>query len=645
MGAPSVGERIQQLETLVRSLVEQQQQQQTRQMDATLPGNPASSSPQSYLEGTTDTSAQGVYARSRRTTAKFPAEAEMEQTTSAASPFTRVSSLSAEHCAMSSSPPEHGSLRMHSHGANYVNSVHWAAVLNSISELKDQYEKEEEARMLTYGDCLSLHGPGPRLLYEPVQANKADILASIPARPVVDRMVAQFLNAQGVAPADPEIKTRVHMFRERTVQCLVLAKFTRGGAHVLETMIIHCASEVLMCKDAEIDLWLLLGILVQLALSLGYHRDSQNFPEVSPFTGEMRRRVWAAIVQMELRLSSQMGLPRLLKSQQCDTAEPRNMLDSDFDEGIAELPASRPETEVTPMLYGLAKNRIDSISGLISDLVADIRMHPYSEIMELDRKLQEAEASLPPIFRWQPLSQSLIVPPQVILHRVWFQLAVQRLVIWLHRKYLAPSHPPSLYQYSRDACVQAAIKILEFQYLVDEETQPHGLLHPVRWMLSSLMQSIFLLGMSVLCYYVQLGKSRPDLLSDRDQSAMIHELLRKTYPIWLRSSIASRDARKAVEHLSLLLGLRSEQEDASPVQDSATHLHLSQDAASSLDQVAWEAYQECIADFSGVFSANSMAVGSSASISMTDPLLAATAELNDWTTVGDLLWLNIHLES
>lgn len=139
--------------------------------------------------------------------------------------------------------------------------------------------------------------------------------------------------------------------------------------------------------------------------------------------------------------------------------------------------------------------------------------------------------------------------------------------------------------------MQAATKILEFQQLVDEETQPQGLLHPVRWMLSSLIQSIFLLGMSVLCYYVQLEKTRPDLLLDRDQSARIHDLLRKSYPILLRSSIASRDARKAVEHLSLLLGLGSEQEGASPVQESATHPHSLKDAAIPLDQVPWDAYQ------------------------------------------------------
>lgn len=391
--------------------------------------------------------------------------------------------------------------------------------------------------------------------------------------------------------ADADTLRRIHMFRDRTVHCLVLGQFTRGGPHVLETMINYVGSEIVLCKDADIGLWLLVGTLVQLALSLGYHRDPCNFSNISPFAGEMRRRAWATIVQMDLRLSSQMGLPRLLKSQQYDTAEPRNLLDSDFNDTTIELPPSRPETEVTPVLYGLAKNRIDSISGLISDLLADTREHLYPEIMELDRKLREAEASLPPIFQWQPLSQSFMVPPQIVLYRVWLQLALQRLVVWLHRKYLAPCHDQVRCEYSRNACVQAAIKMLEFQQLVDEETQPSGQLRTVRWMQSSLLQSTFLLGMSVLCYYLQLAKTTPNLPLDREIGAKIHDLLRKTYPIWLRSSTVSRDAWEAVQHLSLLLGLRARQEVIPLAQEPTVPFTTPQDTAISLDQVAWETYQ------------------------------------------------------
>ena len=96
---------------------------------------------------------------------------------------------------------EHGNFRLHSHGANYVSDVHWAAVLDSISEINDLYETEKEARMLATSDYMpDYSSPSPRLLYEPVQVTKDDILASIPARAVVDRMVARHFNMQGVVP-------------------------------------------------------------------------------------------------------------------------------------------------------------------------------------------------------------------------------------------------------------------------------------------------------------------------------------------------------------------------------------------------------------------------------------------------------------
>ncbi|KAF3390998.1 hypothetical protein DPV78_011151 [Talaromyces pinophilus] len=532
----SVGDRIQQLEALVRSLMQQRQQQQ----------QPSSNEPPS---GTSD---------------------------------------------------NHERLRLHSNGINYISSVHWAAILDSISELNETYETERHAAMLgSINDDSPSQSPTPRLLYEPVHATKDEIISSIPNRAVVDRMVARYFNIQGVAPAvlssvqflkeyerfwqnptaasfawigllysimclstqyqnladgttDPESLMRVHIFRERTVHCLVLGQFTKDGPHILETMLIHCTSEILLCKDAEIGLWLLLGMVVQLSLSLGYHRDPRHFPHLSPFVGEMRRRVWAAMVQMDLRLSSQMGLPRLLKSEQCDTAEPRNLLDSDFDKETLQLPASRPETEVTPVLYGLAKSRIDAISVLISDLIADVHDHTFSEILHLDEKLQAAEKSLPPIFQWQPLSQSLMIPPQILLHRVALQLGVHRLTIQLHRRYLSASYAADeRYKYSVRACIGAAIKILEFQQMLNEETQPDALLYSVRWMRSSLLQSVFLLGLSVLCYSTQLIKAVNVPSFDLER---VLQVLHKVYPIWLSSSIISQDARKAVEHLNLVLG-------------------------------------------------------------------------------------------
>lgn len=91
-------------------------------------------------------------------------------------------------------------MRPNSHGSNYVGSFHWAAVLDSISDLREHYEDEEEARVLAANDQMLHQSLGPRILYEPVQTTKQDILAVIPARPAADRMVARYFNAQGVVP-------------------------------------------------------------------------------------------------------------------------------------------------------------------------------------------------------------------------------------------------------------------------------------------------------------------------------------------------------------------------------------------------------------------------------------------------------------
>ena len=97
---------------------------------------------------------------------------------------------------------DYGSMKLSNSGASYVNSAHWAAVLDRIAELKDHFEKEEEthvARRLSdppYPDLT-----GPQLLYGCLQyATKEEILASVPTRSVVDRLVSRYFNSFDMSP-------------------------------------------------------------------------------------------------------------------------------------------------------------------------------------------------------------------------------------------------------------------------------------------------------------------------------------------------------------------------------------------------------------------------------------------------------------
>ncbi len=100
-----------------------------------------------------------------------------------------------------------------------------------------------------------------------------------------------------------EYLTMKDTFREKAVQCLILARYTTGGPYILETLITVLTGEFVLLKDGATDGWLLISTILHLAMRMGYHRDPDHFPAISPFEGEMRRRIWTTILQLDLILS------------------------------------------------------------------------------------------------------------------------------------------------------------------------------------------------------------------------------------------------------------------------------------------------------------------------------------------------------
>lgn len=88
--------------------------------------------------------------------------------------------------------------------ANYVGSAHWAAVLDSIAELKVHCEWEEENRQIA-----TEHDSWPQLLYGCQRATEAIILSSIPPRELVDKLVSKYFTLD-IAPGEsivPKLET------------------------------------------------------------------------------------------------------------------------------------------------------------------------------------------------------------------------------------------------------------------------------------------------------------------------------------------------------------------------------------------------------------------------------------------------------
>lgn len=88
-------------------------------------------------------------------------------------------------------------------------------------------------------------------------------------------------------------------YRRRMIQCLIAANYTDPQLYTVEALILHSFAEWMSSQDSSVEVSLLIGIVIRLAMRMGMHRDSSAYHSVTPFQGEMRRRVWAIIRAME----------------------------------------------------------------------------------------------------------------------------------------------------------------------------------------------------------------------------------------------------------------------------------------------------------------------------------------------------------
>jgi hypothetical protein len=87
------------------------------------------------------------------------------------------------------SPADPGTLKLHESGTSYVQSAHWEAILLKIKGLKEDLVTDTKAP------------PGSHLFYGPNRhATRDEILAAVPPRPVVDRLMALHFDSYIITP-------------------------------------------------------------------------------------------------------------------------------------------------------------------------------------------------------------------------------------------------------------------------------------------------------------------------------------------------------------------------------------------------------------------------------------------------------------
>ncbi|GIZ39334.1 hypothetical protein CKM354_000272100 [Cercospora kikuchii] len=498
-----------------------------------------------------------------------------------------------------SATPERTMKQTHSEDATlYTGPTHHAAMLEDIAELRNVLG--ESTPVLGVDDSVT-SGSEMDVLFGRVRALSLDQILSkwLPTKTDCDRRVATYFRAQGIAAPfihvqqfhnqyekfwqnrdstsplwisilfsicylseriGPYVAATPPGFSYAATQCLALGQYSRPQRFAVEAITTFIQARITDKLDACRDSGMLFSVLVPLAYTLGYHRDPAHLKHVSPFEGEMRRRTWSLIVQLDLLNSFQLGLPHNIQAGTWDVKSPGNYHDTDLTEDMSTLPPPRPPSEMTKMLFYNSKQMLASVfAKILQAVLCTSEDAQDSLLLQRQQELDDAYAAIPTALHYHNISESIADPVMLFVTRRCLQLMYDKCRLVLHRKHIARGREASI-----RICFDAAKSIVNGLLNMYPEFKPGGQLFGDRWLMSSIAFNDFLTGVMALSLILcQDQRTKIECLS-WEELRDIKQMLKSSQAICEENKDRSAGARRMLKLLGSLRSLVIMEETQQP---------------------------------------------------------------------------------
>lgn len=398
--------------------------------------------------------------------------------------------------------------------------------------------------------------------------------------------------AETEADSDVSADERIRRYRSCAGWALVWGKYTQPTFRTIPAFLLYCEAHFALSRAAQMNCYILSGVLMRLMLKMGLHRDPSKLANITPFEGEMRRRLWNMSLQLETIVSFHMGLPSMIAGIEADVDVPKNYMDEDIDEDTKELPPERPHTDFTPLIYPIHKTRILRVFDQIARQVHALKAPAYADVMKLDALLHQTRKTVPEFMLVRPLDECIGDVPALLIQRFGLAALYNKSRCVLHRRYLAEALPKREHDYSRQQCLDGALNLLEFQHIIWEACAPGNILSANAWFVSSLAVHDYLLAAMVLYLVIQNehymnedGEHSwhgPDGRSPSKEE--LKHLMRRSYDIWLNVSKNTAELRKTADTIAVMLARVGCPVDGAPA--TIDHAKYSTGGQSSLESAS-----------------------------------------------------------
>ncbi|KAF2433033.1 hypothetical protein EJ08DRAFT_104938 [Tothia fuscella] len=487
--------------------------------------------------------------------------------------------------------------------ASYRGAAHWEAILEGIADVKDTIEEENDSDDEEEAGLPELDPTPLIILGTTTSVTKGHLLRSVPSKAKADEFLWNWFNSADPGlpcihrptfmeqydrlfkdPSDTPVMwlalfynimalgcqvgiaygtgdpTQIHtadQYHKLAAAALTLADYTKPKKFVVEALMTYTSTEYLSKENnGGMRMWLLTAIILRTALRMGYHRDANQFPNITVFEGEMRRRIWTLIHVFDVLQSYELGLPSMIQTVQSDTKRPSNLLDSDFGPSSTVLPPPRPLTEISPVSYIIVKSTIASLFAKACDISHMVQPPAYDDILALNRNIQQAYAETPPALQFISPEQTVMDPPSTIYHRFKLELLFQKTRCVLHRRHLSSEVISTPRELSRKLCVEAAMKLLKQHQSVYNASKDGGQLRSARAFMTALSAHDFLLAAMVVCMELELISKATSPATAGPNLANVDEmrrLINTTYNIYQQPDQYYANSKKVVKAMAVML--------------------------------------------------------------------------------------------
>ncbi|KAF3025467.1 hypothetical protein E8E14_002780 [Neopestalotiopsis sp. 37M] len=254
------------------------------------------------------------------------------------------------------------------------------------------------------------------------------------------------------------------------------------------------------------DSWTQLGLIVRMAMTMGLHRDPSEFPQkISPFWGELRRRVWYTILELDLQMCIQCNMPACIREGDYTCRPPRNVDDGDITMEMTELPEAKPIDQATDSQIQVFASSTLSVRFKVIEIINGLdTLNDYQPVIECGNALERIFDDM----RYILLRKQPTTPEEATrqwLTKTILDMHLRRALVALYRPFALST--PDVPQEILTSYLRSSVVMLTYMDDLDRDSPNYTQIFHMHHLV---LKQDFLQAAFSVCYYIKHVASLSD---------------------------------------------------------------------------------------------------------------------------------------